>query len=102
METSEAGYVNEHGQVNLGAAKRTGPFGIYHYCYRLHCLYCGETYGAHHIDGVRCENSECATWHDKQYPWGRRGGYELTTDEKPESCYERRQQVVEVLHAISR
>ena len=28
METSEAGYVNEHGQVNLGAVKRTGPFGF--------------------------------------------------------------------------
>lgn len=99
MKTSDTGYVNMYGQVNLGAVKRNGA----HRCYRLHCLYCGETYGTNTIAKRGCNNGRCEAWRGRHYGWGKlRGRYDLTVEEKPVNCQERRRQAVEALHEASR
>lgn len=92
MDSSEAGYVNYHGQVNLGWLERG--------CHRMHCLYCGQTYGT--MTGVsvrRCPTPDCPSqWNSR---WGDPGPT-LTPEERPASWYERRAQAVEALAKSSR
>lgn len=98
MESHEKGYVNWRGQVNLGWLDRPkrGAWpeqGIY----RMHCLYCGETYGTMTSVGVRrCTTPDCLSQRDVK--WGD-DGPALTAEERPETEQERRAQAIEVLRA---
>ena len=90
MESWEVGYVNEENlQVNLGKLER----GIY----RLHCIVCGETYGAPRVADIRCTNPWCEI-HTGRAGWGQ-SNYALTPEERPDDLEGRRQLAIAILAA---
>ena len=92
MDRKQVGYVNTKRQVNLGELKHNG----WHYCHRLHCLECGETYGSSKVLERSCPNPWCPLHQGGR--WGS-GGFQLSLEERPDTVEGRRQQAIGVLAA---
>lgn len=94
MDRKQVGYVNTKRQVNLGELKRNGR----RYCYRLHCLECGETYGSRTVLKRCCPNPWCPLHQGGR--WGS-GGFQLSPEGQPDpdTVEGRRQQAIGVLAA---
>jgi hypothetical protein len=56
-KTTDAGYVNKHGQANLGSTGKPGHWN--QVIYKLKCRACGHVYGANGADIFQKKCPKC-------------------------------------------